>query len=269
MAFHIRRLAPSDLPAFRALHDGALEVSYDDAFYASLRAARDRHGHGLLSLVALDAAGALAGGLSARLARGAPAPAASDPLAWAWAGLLLPLRFLSHALRALWEGGKEEREGGSGGGGGAATTAGAGELEEGSGSAAAGGQVVAYLMTLCVAPAARRQGLGRALVLALLQELRSAAQQPRCAALELHMLEGNAAAARLYASLGFAAGARHENYYYFGSAYHHAVHWRRELAQAEAGEAAAAAARATQPAGAAASASPAGAQQEEASSNIV
>ena len=79
----------------------------------------------------------------------------------------------------------------------------------------------------CVAEGARRRGVARALLAALIAELE--ALNPPCSTLELHMLEGNAAAAQLYASLGFVKGARHENYYIFGGTYHHAVHWRREL----------------------------------------
>ena len=215
--FVLRRLAPADLPAFRALHDACLEVSYDDAFYGTLRAGRDRHGHALLSLAALDAAGALVGGLSVRLAPPSSHPGSDGDggarRAWAWADLLLPLRLLGHALQALWRGDLEELE--AGGLGAAAPAAGS------------DAPVVAYIMTLCVAPSARRQGLARALIQALLDEA------PRhCIALELHMLEGNAAATRLYASLDFVRGARHPNYYFFQNAYHHAVTWRRDLGPA-------------------------------------
>ena len=213
----LRRLEPGDLPAFRALHDACLEVAYDDAFYGSLQACRDRHGHALLTFVALDAAGAVVGGLSVRLAPPAPPPSsdAAARAAWSWADLLLPLRYLGRALQALWQGDAEGLE------------ADAAPAGSGSAGAGAGDALVAYIMTLCVAPSARRQGLARALMQALLDAL-----PPTCAALELHMLEGNAAATRLYASLDFVRGARHPNYYFFQNAYHHAVTWRRDLGPA-------------------------------------
>jgi GNAT superfamily N-acetyltransferase len=218
--FQCRQLAPSDLPAFRALHDASLEVVYDDAFYSTLHARRDREGHALLSYAALDAAtGALIGGLSVRLAPSS-APAAADAGAaapWSWSGLLLPLRILSRALRALWRGtAGEAGNGGEGAGGG-------------------GAPLVAYIMTLCVAPAARRRGVARALMQTLLADLQGGAP-PRCAALELHMLEGNDAATRLYTSLGFVVGARQQHYYYFAGSYHDALLWRRALPEAGGGE---------------------------------
>ena len=216
--FQCRQLAPSDLPAFRALHDASLEVVYDDAFYSTLHAGRDRGGHTLLSYAALDAGtGALIGGLSVRLAPSS-APAAADAGAehWSWSGLLLPLRILSRALRALWRGTAGEADSGDEGGGG-------------------GAPLVAYIMTLCVAPAARRRGVARALIQTLLADLQGSAP-PRCTALELHMLEGNDAATRLYTSLGFVVGARQQQYYYFGGRYHDALLWRRALPEAGVGE---------------------------------
>lgn len=74
------------------------------------------------------------------------------------------------------------------------------------------GQVVAgeaELMTIAVAPAARNQGTGRALVEAFLTQARA-----RCAEVAfLEVAETNAAARALYAAAGFAQTGRRKGYY--------------------------------------------------------
>ena len=68
----------------------------------------------------------------------------------------------------------------------------------------------ADMMNLAVSPAYRRQGLGRALVLALCESLR---QKMQATILALEVRDSNAPAAALYASLGFAQIGRRKNYY--------------------------------------------------------
>ena len=66
------------------------------------------------------------------------------------------------------------------------------------------------MMNLAVSPAYRRQGLGRALVLALCESLR---QKMQATILALEVRDSNAPAAALYASLGFAQIGLRKNYY--------------------------------------------------------
>lgn len=84
----------------------------------------------------------------------------------------------------------------------------------------------AYIMTLCVAPRARRQGVGRALLHALRLELASGAlSKQRGAALsriELNVLTTNGAALALYAAEGFSTVCTVPRYYYFADAHHDA-----------------------------------------------
>ena len=68
----------------------------------------------------------------------------------------------------------------------------------------------ADMMNLAVSPAYRRQGLGRALVLALCESLR---QKMQATVLTLEVRDSNAPAAALYASLGFAQIGLRKNYY--------------------------------------------------------
>ena len=84
----------------------------------------------------------------------------------------------------------------------------------------AGGE--AEILTLAVAPAARRRGLGAALLAAALQGavLRAAA------AMFLEVSAGNAAALALYRSAGFAEVGRRRRYYADGS---DALVMRRDL----------------------------------------
>lgn len=101
----------------------------------------------------------------------------------------------------------------------------------------------AYIMSLCVAPAARRQGLARGLVRALVAHLAAVREVSGAApvgAVELHVLASNAAAQALYAGLGFARVAAVPAYYHFQGGYHDAVLMRLQLEGA--GERAAAAA---------------------------
>ena len=68
----------------------------------------------------------------------------------------------------------------------------------------------ADMMNLAVSPAYRRQGLGRALVLALCESLR---QKMQATVLTLEVRDSNAPAAALYASLGFAQIGLRKTYY--------------------------------------------------------
>lgn len=67
----------------------------------------------------------------------------------------------------------------------------------------------AHVMTLAVAPEARRAGLGRA----LLAGLRAAAVAMGARTLTLEVREGNQAAIRLYASAGLCEVGRRRRYY--------------------------------------------------------
>ena len=71
----------------------------------------------------------------------------------------------------------------------------------------------AELLTLCVPPAYRRQGLARALLAALVQELRRAGGKR----LFLEVEEGNEAALGLYRSLGAEPVGRRPGYYEHGA----------------------------------------------------
>jgi [ribosomal protein S18]-alanine N-acetyltransferase len=71
----------------------------------------------------------------------------------------------------------------------------------------------AELLTICVLPASRRQGLARALLAALVQELRRAGGKR----LFLEVEEGNEAALGLYRSLGAEAVGRRPGYYEHGA----------------------------------------------------
>ncbi len=68
---------------------------------------------------------------------------------------------------------------------------------------------LAYIETLEVKEAHRRQGVG----VALLQHLIQSAQAAGAGALWLHVAEDNQAARRLYQSLGFVEQGREKNYY--------------------------------------------------------
>jgi len=72
---------------------------------------------------------------------------------------------------------------------------------------AAGGE--AEILTLAVSPAARRQGIGRALILAAAVH----AQKLGADTLFLEVATGNEAARRLYAGVGFAAAGLRKAYY--------------------------------------------------------
>lgn len=72
----------------------------------------------------------------------------------------------------------------------------------------------AELLTLAVAPAARRQGLGRRLLAAALAEAAARAG----AAVFLEVAEGNAAALALYTQAGFAEAGRRRGYFRGGDA---------------------------------------------------
>ena len=77
------------------------------------------------------------------------------------------------------------------------------------------GQVVAgeaELLTLAVDPAARRQGIGRDLVLAFLDAARARSADQAF----LEVAEDNAPARRLYEALGFAETGRRKGYYRAG-----------------------------------------------------
>ena len=67
----------------------------------------------------------------------------------------------------------------------------------------------AEILTLCVAPACRNAGLGRALLVAAMAELRAAGTQR----LFLEVADGNDAALGLYRSLGAVPVGRRDKYY--------------------------------------------------------
>ena len=67
----------------------------------------------------------------------------------------------------------------------------------------------AEILTLCVAPACRNAGLGRALLVAAMAELRAAGTQR----LFLEVEDGNDAALGLYRSLGAVPVGRRDKYY--------------------------------------------------------
>ena len=91
---------------------------------------------------------------------------------------------------------------------------------------AAGGE--AEILTLAVLPAARRRGLGGALMAAAL----AGAVRRGAAAMFLEVAAGNAAACGLYQGLGFAAVGRRRRYYPDGS---DALVLRRDLEAASGG----------------------------------
>lgn len=68
----------------------------------------------------------------------------------------------------------------------------------------------ADMMNLAVAPAARRAGVGRALVQALCQALQT---EKQATVLTLEVRDSNAAALSLYAALGFTQIGLRKNYY--------------------------------------------------------
>lgn len=97
----------------------------------------------------------------------------------------------------------------------------------------------AYIMTLCVAPGARRRGVAGALVRALLAHvvaLREVGDGAPVAFVELHVLSTNEAALALYAGLGFSRVRLVRDYYHFLGASHDAMLMRLRLE--EGGEAA-------------------------------
>jgi [ribosomal protein S18]-alanine N-acetyltransferase len=81
----------------------------------------------------------------------------------------------------------------------------------------------AEILTLAVAPEARRRGLGAALV----REAARLAQARGAAALHLEVAEDNLAARALYAKLGFAEAGRRLGYYAAGAM--NAIVMRRTL----------------------------------------
>ena len=155
-----REPLPSELSSLRALHDACLEVRYEDAFFTSLLSGRQD----LVCLVAASEActaaapsadsaaastdtaaaaqPALLGVVSARLAK--------EDARWsAWAQVLQAARAVLGFFSP-----------------GAAAAA-----AEGSSSSSSSSFCKAYIMTLCVSPDMRRQGVARGLLLALLHEL--------------------------------------------------------------------------------------------------
>ena len=70
----------------------------------------------------------------------------------------------------------------------------------------------ADVLTLTVAPASRREGIGRA----MLKELVTWAEERRAPAIYLEVREGNEEASPLYLSEGFQPISRRSNYYSFG-----------------------------------------------------
>lgn len=70
----------------------------------------------------------------------------------------------------------------------------------------------AEILTLAVAPSARRRGTGSALVRACIAE----GERAGAVALHLEVAEGNAAAVGLYAASGFAETGRRRGYYRLG-----------------------------------------------------
>jgi ribosomal protein S18 acetylase RimI-like enzyme len=70
-------------------------------------------------------------------------------------------------------------------------------------------EIVAYIETLEVAPASRRQGVGGE----LLQRVEASAQSAGAALIGLHVDAENAAAIRLYETHGYLLQGKQENYY--------------------------------------------------------
>lgn len=67
----------------------------------------------------------------------------------------------------------------------------------------------AEILTLCVVPSARQQGLGQALMAAAM----AAAAARGAGAMFLEVAAGNIAAQRLYSAMGFVAAGRRRRYY--------------------------------------------------------
>jgi ribosomal protein S18 acetylase RimI-like enzyme len=72
----------------------------------------------------------------------------------------------------------------------------------------------AYIQTVEVSPEARAKGVGRE----LLNRIEGSARLARASSIWLHVEEGNAAAIRLYESLGYRCEDREEDYYPEGRA---------------------------------------------------
>ena len=72
-----------------------------------------------------------------------------------------------------------------------------------------GDRAAGYVVTLDVAPAWRGKGLGRR----LMTEMESRAAAAGASVMELHVYEGNAAALRLYESLGYAKAGVQPGFY--------------------------------------------------------
>lgn len=221
-----RPLLPSDLPTFRALHDASLEVTYDTAFYNTVSQGVDTHGSKVLSFVALSGEGGeerMLGGLSVRLfalheyfGGGGDENRSYREQGEDW------LRGASQWVSRLLSGMRWACGGGRGGSGGDPLLAGGGV----SLPTPPPPQDSAYVMTLCVAQSARRRGVARALLQALINHLTTL----HVHAISLHMLVGNEAAENLYRSFGFIPkDTLLENYYHFNGKYHSAVQWEKVL----------------------------------------
>ena len=201
----VRDAQPADVDAFRALHDECLEVKYASSFYAALFAGSPSS----LALVAVGNDGALLGACSTRVT-----PRVARRGAARWAGGFL-VDAAHRAAAALF----------------AVLTA-HDDSDSGRADDDAAAQRVGYIMTLCVAASARRRGVARALLGSLLARLHPPGDPPpddalACSSVELHMLETNAPALGLYASLGFTEERRIMGYYNFDGVPRNAILLRR------------------------------------------
>lgn len=75
---------------------------------------------------------------------------------------------------------------------------------------------VVDLLAIAVAPAHRRQGVGRALLRAVVERASSLARTGVAGSLRLTVAEGNAAGRALFESFGFGYAAGHEGHYPHG-----------------------------------------------------
>lgn len=228
MSFSVRDACAADTPAFRALHDACLEVTYSAAWYATLFVGSPD----VVALVAVGADGEIVGACTARVEPSGSAGESGssaegvDARGW-WGGLLRLAQRAADAVFSIML-----TEEGDASASAAAADAAAAAAAADAASAAALAARVAYIMTLCVAPSARRRGIARGLLAELITRALGALC---CARVELHALDSNVGAHALYASLGFTTAARIPAYYSFGGGLHDALLLRLDVGSAAAG----------------------------------
>ena len=223
-----RPFLQADLPSFRALHDTSLQVTYDTAFYNTVCQGVDTHGSKVLSFVAMGGEGEeerMLGGLSVRLfaPSGYPHGEGGDSASYREQGEEW-LRGASQWMSRVLSGMRWVCGGGRGWGSKDPLLVGVNPPQP------PPLQDSAYVMTLCVAQCARRRGVARALLQALITHLTAL----HVHAISLHMLVGNEPAENLYRSFGFIPkDALLEKYYYFNGEYHSAILWEKILCHEE------------------------------------